>query len=75
MDFLKQTKLIKSEWDSLEVPCSEKEIQILHLIRDGYEFPQMVHNHTVNMIGFTKLTASNGMQYFIFTKYFQPIIN
>lgn len=75
MDFLKQTKLIKSEWDSLEVPCSEKEVQILCLIRDGYQNPKLIHNHTINMIGFTKLAATDEMHYFIFTKYFQPIID
>ena len=33
---LKQRKLNKSEWDSIERPVSEEELSILNLIRKGY---------------------------------------
>lgn len=74
MEFLKQTKLIKSEWDSLEVPFTERETRILNLIQNGYNNPDIVHNYTTNMILFTKLPVSKEMQYFIYTKYFQCTI-
>lgn len=74
MDLLRQTKLSKSEWDSLEVPVPETEKQILHLIKEGYENPHMVHNHSPTMSAFTKLPASPEMQYYIYNKYFLPLI-
>ena len=33
---LTQRKLNKSEWTSIEVPCSQNEIEVLNLIIKGY---------------------------------------
>ena len=75
MDLLKQTKLSKSEWDSLEVPVPEKEKNILYLIKEGYENTNIIHNHSPTMITFTKLSSSPEMEYYIYIKYFLSLID
>ena len=74
LDFLKQQKLIKSEWESLEIPCSTNEIRIIKIIHEGYENPSVVHNYAINMIRFTKMSPSDEMHYFLYVKYFQSMI-
>ena len=34
---MQQRKLNKSEWDSIEIPVSQQENDVLHLIIDGYK--------------------------------------
>ena len=75
MDVLKQSKLSKSEWETIEVPITEKEKRIVLLISDGYNNTSLVKNYSKNMIHFTKLSCSDEMQYYIYTKYFQSIVN
>lgn len=75
MEFLQQTKLSKSEWNSLEVPFTKHETEILKLIRDGYGEPNILYNNSTNMMLFTKLPISEEMHYYIFIKYFQSIID
>jgi len=74
MDFLNQNKLIKSEWETLEVPVPENEKKILLLIRDGYADTSIVKNYTKTMMHFSKLQVSAEMHYYIYTKYFQSTI-
>ena len=33
---LKQRKLIKSEWDGIEIPVHKNELEVLRLIVNGY---------------------------------------
>ena len=75
MDFLKQNKLSKSEWETIEVPITESENRIVELIRDGYYNTSLIKNYSKNMIQFTKLASSDEMQYYIYTKYFQSTID
>uniref|UniRef100_A0A6C0CNZ2 Helicase ATP-binding domain-containing protein n=1 Tax=viral metagenome TaxID=1070528 RepID=A0A6C0CNZ2_9ZZZZ len=74
MDFLKQCKLSKREWESLEVPLPEKEKRVMNLIHEGYGNTSVVQNYTINMMTFTKLPISTEMFYFIYLKYFKSII-
>lgn len=74
MEFLQQTKLSKSEWNSLEVPFTKRETEILQLIQDGYRKPDIIYNNTTNMMLFTKLPISQEMHLYIYVKYFQSII-
>jgi hypothetical protein len=75
MDFLNQTKLSKSEWETLEVPVPENEQKILMLIRNGYADTSIVMNYTKNMMHFSKLQCSVEMHFYIYTKYFQSTID
>lgn len=74
MDFLKQCKLSKKEWESLEIPLPEKEKRVMNLIHEGYGNTSIVKNYTINMMAFTKLPVSTEMFYFIYLKYFKSII-
>ena len=75
MDFLNQNKLSKSEWETLEVPVPENEQKILTLIRNGYADTSIVMNHTKNMMHFSKLQCSVEMHFYIYTKYFQSMVD
>jgi hypothetical protein len=73
MDILSQTKLSRSEWESIEKPVSDSEKQILHMINDGYSNVNIISNLSNSMITFTKLPISNEIHIYLFEKYFQPI--
>ena len=46
---LQQRKLTKSEWDSIEMPLSKSEIEILQLIADGYDNIDIKYNKNANI--------------------------
>ena len=55
---LNQRKLIKSEWDSIEIPVSPDEIEVLKLITKGYHdvnlkinTTNMTRNATIGNVG------------------------
>ena len=75
MDTLIQTKLSKSEWQSIETKISSDELRILQLIHHGYESVNIKENHTQNMVRFTKLDINVDMQHHIYNKYFQLLVN
>lgn len=75
MDTLKQTKLSKSEWNSIETKVSSEELRILELIRNGYSDVNHKENNTINMERFTKLEITPDMHHHIYNKYFQVKIN
>ena len=49
MDILAQTKLTKSEWESIEIPVPENEISILKMIHSGYSNVNTIQNNTKTM--------------------------
>ena len=74
MDILKQTKLTREEWNSIEKPLPEDEERILELICKGYENVNIRINRTQTMFSFTKLQRTPEMEYFLFEKYFNSAI-
>jgi hypothetical protein len=72
MDFT-QTKLTKSEWQSIEKPLPEKEIQVLELIKQGMSDVNIAHNHQKSLIQFLKISYSKEMEDHLFATYFAPI--
>jgi len=48
-------KLTKSEWDALEVPVSDSQLNILKMIRDGYHNPKINYNPTFSLRSFMKI--------------------
>jgi surface protein len=66
-----QNKLIKSEWDSLEVPISPKEKEILLLIMGGYDDVNIKKNHTLSIAGILKVESSQLMEDYLYTSYFK----
>jgi hypothetical protein len=72
---LKQTKLTRTEWDSIELPVSESEKGILQMILAGYENPAIIKNKTVSLFSFTKIENTPENQQFLYDKYCLPIIS
>lgn len=69
-----QTKLSKTEWDSIEIPVGDSEKRILELIREGYHMPNIIKNHTENLRRFTKIEMRPDIEWYMYTKYFQSEI-
>ena len=71
---LSQTKLSKGEWESIEVPVSTEELCILKMICDGYHDVSIKYNTHNSLLGYLKIQYSEVMEDFLYTKYFQNII-
>jgi hypothetical protein len=71
---LKQNKLTRSEWDSIEIPVSPEEKEILRLIMSGYQDINIKINKTVSMLAFLKIDYTPEIETFLYNKYFTPII-
>lgn len=68
---LSQIKLSAIEWQFVEKPVSDKEMQILKLIRDGYHNVDITHNHYKSVMGILKITFSDSLEMFLYNKYFK----
>ena len=67
---LKQIKLSKSEWDSIEIPVSGQEIAVLNLITKGYSDVNVKINKTDSLFTFLKIEFNNEIEEFLYNKYF-----
>jgi len=72
---LTQNKLTRSEWDSIEVPVSDSEKDVLILIMEGFKQNDIVKNKTISLFSFTKIEKTKENEGFLCDKYFAPIIN
>jgi len=66
---LKQRKLNKAEWNSIEVPVSESELEVLKLITKGYHEVNLKINNNNSIFSFLKIEYSEKMEDFIYNKY------
>jgi hypothetical protein len=71
---LTQNKLTRAEWDSIEVPVSESENEILKMIIEGFTNRDIVKNKTMSLFSFTKIEKSIESEKFLYNKYFDPIV-
>jgi hypothetical protein len=71
---LTQNKLTRTEWDSIEVPVSDSEKDILKMIIDGFDNQDIVKNKTMSLFSFTKIEYSKENEQFLYDKYFVPIV-
>ncbi len=69
---LKQNKLSKTEWESIEKSVDETEKKILKMIVLGYENVNVWYNETLSMNNYIRFDSSLEMDYFLFKKYFEP---
>ena len=67
---LKQRKLSKSEWDSIEIPVSADEIEILRLIMNGYDNVSIKYNQHNSLFTFLKIEYSKQMEDYLYNKFF-----
>lgn len=74
MDILKQTKLTRAEWDSIEVPVQEDENAVLRLIMDGYQDIDTKYNKTMSLFSFTKIDMTPENERFLYNKYFEGVV-
>ena len=70
---LRQKRLTKEEWVSLEVPVPKEELKILKLIENGYNNVNVSYNETLSIISYTKLFSANQQMYheYFYEKYFK----
>jgi hypothetical protein len=66
---LNQRKLIKSEWDSIEIPFSKDEIDVLKLIIAGFHDVNIKINNNDSLFTFLKIEYNPKMEDFIYNKY------
>ena len=74
MDILQQKKLTKEEWNSIEKPVPASEKLILELIHNAYNNVNLRINYTHTMFSFTKLERTAEIEYYLYDKYFYPLI-
>ena len=67
----RQTKLSKEEWDSIEVPLSANEIQILSLIQEGFHNVNVSRNYTPTLLHHMKITSTPQIDKYIYNLYFK----
>jgi len=66
---LKQRKLNKSEWTSIEVSVPKTEIDILNMISKGYYDVNIKVNETNSIFTFLKIEYTEKMEDYLFNKY------
>ena len=71
---LKQVKLTKSEWESIEIPVSNQENEVLDLIIKGYSDVNIRINKTDSLFMFLKIEFSNEIEDHLYNKYFAETI-
>jgi hypothetical protein len=71
---LQQSKLSKSEWESIEVPVSPHEKRILELIDQGYTDVHIQENDTQSLFSFVKIEITPENELFLYQRYFAPLI-
>lgn len=72
---LKQRKLNKAEWESIEVPVSHDEKDVLNLIVKGYHDVNLKINNNNSLFTFLKMEYGQRMEDYLFIKYFQGRVN
>ena len=72
---LKQRKLNKSEWESIEVPVSHQEMDVLNLIVKGAHDVNLKLNHHNSIFTFLKIEYSIKMEDYLYSKYFKTAVD
>ena len=71
---LNQRNLSKSEWESIEVPVSNEEKEILELIIKSYKDVNFKYNKHNSLFGYLKIEYSIQMEDHLYNKYFSAKI-
>jgi hypothetical protein len=66
---LNQRKLNKSEWNSIEVPVSKNELEVLLLIIKGYDDVNIRINNNSSIFTFLKMEYNLKMEDYLYNKY------
>jgi hypothetical protein len=68
---LNQRKLNKSEWDSIEVPVSKSEIEVLNLIIGGFHNVNLRINNNKSLFMYLKIQYNEKIEEYVFNEYFR----
>lgn len=71
---LSQTKLTRGEWNSVEIKVDPDELEILHMLLQGYDDLNVCKNNNQSLFSFLKLTPNEAMTAHIYTTYFVPMM-
>ena len=71
---LNQRKLNKSEWDSIEVPVSANEQEVLQMITKGYHDINIKENNFNSIFTYLKIEYSELLEDYLFNKYLRSDI-
>jgi len=67
-----QHKLSRQEWEGIEVPVAEREMEVLKLIKNGFQNINIKYNKNSTFLSFAKLDKNDIMEQYIYTTYFLP---
>ena len=71
---LTQQKLVKSEWEFLEVPIDSKEKNILSIIYNAYGNTSYSKNDSMSLLGFMKISnEDDSFHYYLYEEYFKTM--
>jgi len=73
MDFT-QNKLTRAEWETIEIPVSPKEKEILVLLKQGYHNINIHTNENKSLFSFVKIEKTEITEYILYNKYFEPTV-
>ena len=62
--------LLANEWNSVELPVSNSEKQILELIKQGFHDINKIENTNISLSSFLKLNTNDVMDKYLFHHYF-----
>lgn len=66
---LQQRKLNRSEWNSIEISVSKTEIDILHILTNGFHDVNIRVNNNNSIFTFLKIEYSEKMEDYLYNKY------
>lgn len=69
---LDQTKLSRSEWDSIEIPVAPEELGIIKMIKNGYYDVNIRYNDALSLAGYLKVNVNDAMTYHLYETYMYP---
>jgi len=72
---LHQKKLSKAEWDYTEIPESREEIEVLNMIKAGFNNVNIRFNPSKSIIGVLKTSINEEIMVFLFNKYFKKRVD
>ena len=71
---LVQRKLVKNEWEGIEIPLSKEEIDILRLIISGYKDVNYKKNQNLSLLSYLKIESTIEMQSHLYELYLKEKI-
>ncbi len=71
---LNQTKLSRSEWQSIEIAVNDDEKRILNMIMEGYSNGNICVNDTVTLYTNLKIPRSEEMDYYLYKNQLEPVL-